>query len=227
MTSAVLQANFRARARGQHALLSAAELENLNANTIAAHLTSDYIVSSPYTTPSHFLYREKCSDESFVLARALESLRSITPDYATVAYENAFNWEEVVSGLPESFEGTYYCVAFYSQLSPSAAASIDTLKNLHSLDELAHEEANAAGGLLKYWFGSHLDHTSKRNIATCLWESPELALTGGKGRVHSLAMKVIAESYSFWSVERYSLQIRSSVTNRWSLTKIEKLKNHK
>lgn len=128
----------------------------------------ELLVVSPYHSRSHLLDLSSVSLENQLMARSLTSMRAVRYDYATVAYDMAFNWPDVVEYLrslllaeKHSFGASrFYIVVFRSQVPRSTDRS-----RLGVLDELAHEEAMQSGGLLKYWFGT--PDKKGRNLATC------------------------------------------------------------
>jgi len=96
---------------------------------------------------------------SLSLHKALHNFRSVTPEYASVPYDEAFNWSELK--LPEDEEREWYCVVFRSKRktgSDGICASLKTLlfktrsfistfTALYEADKLAHEEAIRNGGV--------------------------------------------------------------------------------
>lgn len=89
-----------------------------------------------------------------LLAKALTSLNSLRPDYATAPYVEIFNWPEVIANVrdlaakePNDFkypETSFYIVVFRSRIPPTTVYS-----DLGILDKAAHAEATASGGFLK------------------------------------------------------------------------------
>lgn len=65
---------------------------------------------TPLSTESHLPSIDKAS---LSLHLALHRFRAVTREYATVAYAEAFNWDEIE--LPEDDEHDWYCVAFNSK----------------------------------------------------------------------------------------------------------------
>ena len=129
----------------------------------------ELLVVSPYTTKSHLLDLSTVSRPNQLLAHALTAMEVIRTDYATALYEEAFNWPNVILKLRTLLQEdssykwekqSFYIVVFRSQIPPSTDRS-----HLGALDEAAHEEATASGGLLKYWFGT--PDSAGRNLATC------------------------------------------------------------
>lgn len=129
---------------------------------------NQYLVVSPYLETEHQLDLSTVNTTNRIFAQALTILEPTTPEYATTAYSETFNWPEVFIAVrnlasAESFEfprTEFYVVEFRSQLR-------ETIDNhrLFKLDKESHREATAAGGLLKYWFGS--PDLQRRNLATC------------------------------------------------------------
>ncbi|KAL7962806.1 hypothetical protein V8C34DRAFT_269942 [Trichoderma compactum] len=170
-----------------------------------------FIVKSPYTDKEHLLDLDTLSHEGAILARALQSFKSIRDDYATAPYVESFNWPEVLdevkrlaqqSGRPFK-EVSFYIVAFRSQIKPSTHYG-----DLGVLDKAAHAEAVASGGFLKYWFGS--PDPELRNLATCVWRSREDAMLGGRGPAHRKAVGATRNLYAFWKIDQHRLTIRDN-----------------
>lgn len=149
---------------------------------------SDYLISSPYNNPGHYLHLPTLAPASHLFALALTALQPSTHSYATAPYTSALNFNTVLSllrrlCLASNFpwhSTTFYVVVFRSQLKPN----IDN-DWLYKLDYESHREACESGGLLKYWFGKADDE--RRNLATCFWHSREDAYRGGQGPWHKKA----------------------------------------
>lgn len=117
--------------------------------------TQRYLVASPYTEADHLLDLETLDAENQILAEALLSLKCQREDYATAAYADTFNWDEVVGRVREIAtarshswsETSWYIVAFRSRYEPGIDYS-----HLGDLDKAAHAEATASGGFLKHVF---------------------------------------------------------------------------
>jgi hypothetical protein len=97
---------------------------------------------------------------SLELHDVLANFRPIKDDYASLPYEDAFNWSDLhlPLGLERDwcvlcFRGpgpgrdpfTRYAVSFRSRRKPSDSTS------LYEADKASHEEAVSSGGLLLYW----------------------------------------------------------------------------
>lgn len=115
--------------------------------------TRRYVVASPYTEADHLLDLETLDAENQMLAEALVGLECLRDDYATAAYADTFNWDEVVGRVRELAaarnhgwrETSWYIVAFRSRYEQGIDYS-----HLGDLDKAAHAEATASGGFLKY-----------------------------------------------------------------------------
>lgn len=115
--------------------------------------TGRYVVASPYTEAEHLLDLETLDAENQMLAEALVGLSCLRDDYATAAYADTFNWDEVVGRVRELAaarnhrwaETSWYIVAFRSRYEQGIDYS-----HLGDLDKAAHAEATASGGFLKY-----------------------------------------------------------------------------
>lgn len=155
-------------------------------------ISQRFLVVSPYTAPAHLLDLTTVDKPQQLMAKALVSLRALTPSYAVTPYAEAFNWGEVVAQLtPLSSEGdgegeesyifpetSFYIIVFRSQIAPTTSGL-----HLGELDAEAHREATQSGGLLKYWFGT--PDQNGRNMATCVWRHRDDAKRGGAGPVGS------------------------------------------
>jgi len=198
--------------------------EDMEPSQPEASGSEEILITSPYSGQEHHLDLMSVDESSKQLALALQTLKPTTNEYPAQHYAESFNWQEIVDQLSPSFAGTphclllllvgeFYCIAFYSTLHPK----VDTAR-LHYLDSLAHAEANKSGGLLKYWWQDPPDPTTRRNLATCVWTSWNLAKRAGQLPMHAKAMGATRESYAKWTVERYYLRIK--VGNGWELERI-------
>ncbi|EHY59494.1 hypothetical protein HRR83_001230 [Exophiala dermatitidis] len=175
-----------------------------------------WLTVSPYLEPEHQLDLESINTPNQLLALALTHLQAVTPDYATVDYNAAFNWEAVMSQLKvlSVAKGyrwkrqSFYVVEFRSKLKQDIDVDL-----LFRLDKESHAEATASGGLLKYWYG--VADSERRNLATCLWRSKEDAVNGGRGPWHKQARAAIAQMYEMIDVHGLRLTIEDDVED-WS-----------
>ncbi|KXJ91639.1 hypothetical protein Micbo1qcDRAFT_146513 [Microdochium bolleyi] len=178
----------------------------------------DLLVVSPYTEREHLLNLKTLDAENALLARALVQMTNIRPDYATASYLESFNWTQIMGELrrltAESRhryrETSFYIVVFRSQIPPTTV-----YEDLGALDKVAHAEATAAGGFLKYWFGT--PDAEGRNLATCLWRSQDDARQGNKGPGHRKAAMATKSLYSNWQIDRHRLTIRDDFQS-WGFT---------
>lgn len=121
-----------------------------------------YVVASPYTEAEHLLDLETLDAENQILGEALVDLKCLRDDYATAAYADTFNWDEVVGRVRELAaarnhgwrETSWYIVAFRSRYEQGIDYS-----HLGELDKAAHAEATASGGFLKYVSSLSLTHS--------------------------------------------------------------------
>ncbi|KAH9935605.1 uncharacterized protein B0H18DRAFT_418165 [Fomitopsis serialis] len=150
---------------------------------------------SPLSTESHL---PTIDEASLALHYALHRFRAVTPDYATVPYAEAFNWDEI--DLPEDAEHEWYCVVFNSKRRVGSDGS-----GLYSADRLAHEEAVQNGGLIMYWYGTPHPET-RMNLATCIWQSRKDAIAANSRPHHIRAMRLAAASYDHYTLKRYWLR---------------------
>lgn len=153
------------------------ELESLVPNTcklggqlrLLGKLEDSLLQVSYYDAREHCLALSSVSTPYRLFALALTILSPSTNAYATVPYENAFNWTEVMHTLKALAsherchwpQTEFYVVDFRSQLK----AELDRGK-LFELDKESHREATQSGGLLKYWFGT--PDSERKNLATCM-----------------------------------------------------------
>ena len=96
-----------------------------------------------------------------------------------------------------------------------------SISALYSADRLAHEEAIRNGGvralidrllrahfsiqLILYWYG--IPHPETRmNLATCIWQSRKHAIAANTRPHHINAMKLAADSYEIYALERFILR---------------------
>ncbi|KAI1377012.1 hypothetical protein F4677DRAFT_64450 [Hypoxylon crocopeplum] len=184
---------------------------------VLRHDQDHFLVQSPYTEQDHLLDLRTLNAENALLARALARMGSVRPDYATAPYTETFNWGEVIEELRRLVGGqghqwketSFFIVAFRSQIPPTTV-----YEDLGALDKVAHAEAIASGGFLKYWFG-HPDKDGK-NLATCVWRSQEDAIKGGVGRGHRKAAAATRSLYTHWKIDRHRLIIRDDVQS-WEI----------
>ncbi|KAF8161068.1 hypothetical protein B0H34DRAFT_364878 [Crassisporium funariophilum] len=144
---------------------------------------------------------------SLSLHKALHHFKPSNSNYADTPYDNAFNWSEL--RLPENEEREWYCVVFRSRRKTGS----DNMP-LYAADKLAHEEAIRNGGLIMYWYGIPNQETGM-NLATCIWQSRKHAMAANSRPLHIKAMRLAAESYEIYTLERHVLrkvQGDSSVT---------------
>ena len=129
---------------------------------------NNLLLSSPYTESDHLLDLRTLDTSCGLFARALAILHPIRSDYAEADYTDSFNWESVMTRLRTLAANedcrwqrqSFYTVTFCSKLKPDINRAM-----LRQFDKESHREANASGGLLKYWFGS--PDGERRNLATC------------------------------------------------------------
>ncbi|THV05074.1 hypothetical protein K435DRAFT_816647 [Dendrothele bispora CBS 962.96] len=135
---------------------------------------------------------------SLSLHKALHRFRPLNEDYAAKPYAEAFNWSELA--LPLEDEREWYCVVFRSKRKAGSDGG-----SLYEADRKAHEEAVSNGGLILYWYGIPNQETGL-NLATCIWQSRKHAVAANTRPHHIRAMKLAAESYEIYDLERYVLR---------------------
>ncbi|EJU04433.1 hypothetical protein DACRYDRAFT_20965 [Dacryopinax primogenitus] len=135
---------------------------------------------------------------SLSLHHALHHFRPLDRQYSSKEYAEAFNWDEIM--LPEDEEREWYCVAFRSKRKRGSNSEA-----LYVADAKAHDEAIRNGGLIMYRYGVP-DERTGMNLATCIWQSRKHAVTGASKPSHVHAMRLTAESYDVYRLERYVLR---------------------
>lgn len=196
-----------------------------------------WLAVSPYLEREHQLDLRTIDTPYRLLALALTKLEKATDDYAIVKYEDAFKWSDLMNHLKDLADGEdykwkrqqFYVVEFRSKLKKDIDNDL-----LFRLDKKSHEEATAAGGLLKYWYGE--PDSDRRNLATCkstnqptflpsdcplgLWRSKQDAINGGKGPWHKQARACIANMYESIDVSGVQLTVGDDVESwhfeRWT-----------
>ncbi|KAJ7680311.1 hypothetical protein DFH06DRAFT_973162 [Mycena polygramma] len=135
---------------------------------------------------------------SLSLHKALHHFRPYDDKYASTPYAQAFNWDRLV--LPAHEERDWYCVVFRSKRKAGSDGG-----SLYDADRKAHEEAVHNGGLLLYWYGIP-NQESGMNLATCIWQSRKHAIAANSRPHHIKAMRLAADSYEVYDLERYVLR---------------------
>ncbi|KAF5386238.1 hypothetical protein D9615_002524 [Tricholomella constricta] len=135
---------------------------------------------------------------SLSLHKALHRFTPLDADYVNKPYAEAFNWSQLV--LPEHEEREWYCVVFRSKRKAGSDGGA-----LYDADKLAHEEAIRNGGLILYWYGLPNQNTGM-NLATCIWQSRQHAVAANWRPHHIKAMRLAANSYEVYSLERHVLR---------------------
>ncbi|KAK7045585.1 hypothetical protein VNI00_007417 [Paramarasmius palmivorus] len=135
---------------------------------------------------------------SLSLHKALHHFRPLNDQYASTPYADAFNWHELT--LPEDEERDWYCVVFRSKRKAGSDGG-----SLYEADKKAHEEAVTNGGLIMYWYGIPNQETGM-NLATCIWQSRKHATAANSRPHHVVAMRLAAESYEIYDLERHVLR---------------------
>ncbi|KAG6917827.1 hypothetical protein DXG01_000887 [Tephrocybe rancida] len=138
---------------------------------------------------------------SLSLHKALHHFKPLDANYVSTSYGEAFNWAQLV--LPEDEEREWYCVVFRSKRKPGSDGGVPPA--LYDADKRAHEEAVHNGGLILYWYGIP-DPVTGMNLATCIWQSRKHAVAANSRPHHIKAMRLAAESYEVYSLERHVLR---------------------
>ncbi|KAI9006154.1 hypothetical protein BC832DRAFT_471359 [Gaertneriomyces semiglobifer] len=148
-----------------------------------------------------------------ILAETLRDLRELVPDYRTAPIATAFNWSELWQLLPRSASKRWYLVVFRSVRKATANSSA-----LYDADHLAHEEAKKSGGILKYWYGDLNDQ--RECLAMCVWASRDFAKRATTGPDHVKAMRLAAQMYETYRLERYWL-IKDADSNEFHVEQLD------
>jgi hypothetical protein len=117
------------------------------------------------------------------------------PDYATLSIEDGFDWSSLYCC---SFE-RLYLVLFRSLRRPEADLDL-----LREQDDRAYEEAQEAGGLLRYFKG--LANERGECLSFCLWETREQAREAAGAASHRSAADISGKMYSSYVLDRYWLK---------------------
>ena len=133
-----------------------------------SEIKSPFLTVSPYLDTAHLLDLRTIDQQCQLFALALQSLTPSGLHYATIKYNEAFNWSAIMAKLASLAAASaftwqrqeFYVVEFRSKLKQSFDRDL-----LFRLDRESHKEATESGGLLKYWFG--VPDTERRNLATC------------------------------------------------------------
>jgi len=187
---------------------------------LSSLLKTTILRSSPYTEPEHLLHMATLDPQSRLLALALCELSDARPDYATADYREALQWDRVIALLQALAKEqgvawtkqSFYIVEFRSKLKELDETDNDLL---YLLDRKSHVEANASGGLLKYWYGP--GDADRRNMATCVWRSKQEAINGGRGPWHMQARGIVGQMYDMIAVKGLCLTIEDGVTS-WDIS---------
>ena len=132
-------------------------------------------------------------DHPVGLHEACRRLTPTHPDHATLPIQQAFNWSSCLTGVP--FD-RLYLVVFRSVRRAAANLAL-----LREHDDLAYADALEAGGLLCYFRGEMNER--RECLSFCLWESREQAQRAAGGPSHTAAMRITAQMYESYTLERY------------------------
>ncbi|MDB5074083.1 MAG: protein PB2B2 [Chloroflexi bacterium] len=127
---------------------------------------------------------------------AFGSLKPISPDYPTLAIDEAFNWSDALSPLES---GTWYLVVFRSIRKEFA----NTLM-LTEYDDRAHREALEGEGLLFYFQGQL--NGRRECLSFCVWQNQQQAQAGARLPLHQAAASISAIMYDEYHLERYHIR---------------------
>ncbi|OAP64016.1 hypothetical protein AYL99_03243 [Fonsecaea erecta] len=199
-----------------HGSFSGVSVEH-HANQIESDVdpeSAHWLTVSPYLEPEHLLDLNTVDTPNRLLALASTQLEPASGDYATVPYEEAFDWSNFMATLKalaakEGYRWTrqeFYVVEFRSKLKKNIDVDL-----LFKLDKQSHVEATQSGGLLKYWYG--VPDADRRNLATCFWRNKEDAVNGGRGPWHKQARAAISSMYDEIDVKGLRFTIEDDATS--------------
>lgn len=121
----------------------------------------------------------------------LQHLQPVSPSYATMPVEHAFDWH---GASEELVQGEWYLVAFRSVRRDGS----DEVR-LIDHDHAAHQEASAAPGFIHYFQGPRADDGSC--LSFCLWDSRADARAAAALPAHRAAVSILDEMYASYTVE--------------------------
>ncbi|MFP5341701.1 MAG: hypothetical protein ACLGIJ_02065 [Candidatus Limnocylindria bacterium] len=122
---------------------------------------------------------------------SLKHLAPVSPSYATLPVEHAFDWDRASAELDH---GEWYLVVFRSIRRDDADEA-----RLTVLDDTAHAEAAAAPGFVHYFKGPTADDGSC--LSFCLWDSRAAARHAAGLPAHRDAITVLDEMYASYTLE--------------------------
>ncbi|KAG5653040.1 hypothetical protein H0H81_002557 [Sphagnurus paluster] len=136
---------------------------------------------------------------SLSLHKALHHFKPVDADYVNKPYSEAFNWSSLT--LPEDEEREWYCVVFRSKRKAGSDGGGYHLRAFRFI-----QSADAT-----YYFSAvRCRQTGARrgrmNLATCIWQSRKHAIAANSRPHHIKAMRLAANSYEVYSLERHVLR---------------------
>ncbi|HEX6506092.1 MAG TPA: hypothetical protein VF221_00520 [Chloroflexota bacterium] len=142
---------------------------------------------------------EHIADSTILQRDILEGLRPRSSAYATAPILDGFTWEECAPNVPA---GEWYMVVFRS-----VRRDLGENLTLEMYDYGAYIEAQRrASGLIFYFRG--VPNERRECLSFCIWSSREEAARAARLPLHTLAMRMIDETYESYSLERYILRKR-------------------
>lgn len=139
--------------------------------------------------------RGQAGYQATAASQSFQRLAPVSVDYATRPIDEGFNWAECMTGLDT---GRWYLVVFRSVRRATA-----DLAMLTAYDDRAHEEAQAAPGLLYYFKGALCP--ARTCLSFCLWEDQRQAQQASTRPLHRAAMRIVEQMYDSYQLERYTV----------------------
>lgn len=149
---------------------------------------------APHDAPG--LRQASLTPTTIALHSALTSFKPTSHSYATMPYEDAFNWNEI--NLPIEASGTWYAVAFRSRRASDADDRL-----LYESDRKSMIEAVKSGGLVMYWYG--IPSANGDCLATCIWTDQPAARRANSRPDHARAARLARTMYEKYTLERYKV----------------------
>lgn len=128
----------------------------------------------------------------------LEASSIVSSSPLTAPLFLCFNWNDVFEKQGFTETAHFYVVAFRSVRKREADEQV-----LNRANGTAHEEAKKSGGLIRYWPGR--SNQERQCFEMSIWESKAAADKAAALPAYAEAMRVAAQLYDSYTLERYSL----------------------
>jgi hypothetical protein len=129
------------------------------------------------------------------IAPPFQPVVEVSPDYARLPVERAFNWSEAFRDVAD---GIWYLVVFRSIHRPDADHAY-----LTRLDERASRAASRYPGFMYYFIGTPAADGSC--LSFCLWRTRADAIRAAADPEHQEAMVKGLPSFARYALERYQV----------------------